>query len=236
MSDLPYRVVDVHDQGWFSNGAGMYTADWESRNGLPRLGYDDLRVQRGPLRPVEPISDEDEGRLTAALVGAGRLAAGSVLVALFRLFRGPDLPTMEERGQSMARRSAALVAGRAGSWESEAISSLAWGPGCDLADKPKRYDPATADLIEAMVWRWVTDPRRFTEVAETLASVFNRHTVNVGGWDKVADRYLIPGGRFSMAATEQVIGYLHGMSSSYEYRETGQGCSIADWEREATDA
>jgi hypothetical protein len=223
--EFPYRLVDCNDLGWWHNGDGRFCASDHFVSGLPPTPYATLITQRGPVRPVEPITDVDAQVLTTALVEAGPLAAGSVLVALFRLFRGPDLPTAPERSASMEDRARKLVAGRSGSWEADAIRSLAWGPGCDLADKPKRFHASTVEAIVDMVWQWVTDPLRFTEVAETLASEFDQVTRTAGGWDNVADRFLIPGSRFSLAATERIIGYLHG-SCTMAYRDTGRGSSI----------
>ncbi|MGW6696134.1 hypothetical protein ACWF62_20475, partial [Rhodococcus sp. NPDC054953] len=46
---------------------------------------EDLDAEHGPLRPVGPSDPADVATLCRALGDAGALAAGSVLVALYRL-------------------------------------------------------------------------------------------------------------------------------------------------------
>jgi len=194
--DVPYRVVDVDDQGWYLSGDGLYHADYDHRRGLGPLPYGDLAAQRGPLRPVLPVTDEDEAALVASLTAAGVKAAGSVAVALHSVF---DLHKMHRTR---------LLAGREGSWESAGLPYLAWEVGSRVAEKPSRFDPAAATLLAATIDRWVTDLERYTEVAETLAFIFGRVADAAGGWGQVADRYLQPGSRWAQTGAPQLYGYL----------------------------
>ncbi|SFO26805.1 hypothetical protein SAMN05216207_104044 [Pseudonocardia ammonioxydans] len=57
-------------------------------------------------------------------------------------------------------------------------------------DKVRRYDAATADDIAAVLVRWVSNPDRYTEVAETLAGLFGDFADEHGGWPAVADQWL----------------------------------------------
>lgn len=45
-----------------------------------------------------------------------------------------------------------------------------------------------------MIVRWVTDPKRFTEVAATLAETVSSYADANGGWKAIADQWLQPGG------------------------------------------
>ena len=195
----PHRVVDAHDQGWYLCGDGLYDADYGFKRGLEPLPYDQLAEQRSPLRPVLPVTDEDEAAIIAALTEAGPKAAGSVVVALYSAFRA----------QAEAHRpDSRLLAGREGSWESDGLPTLAWEIGSRVAEKPSRFHEPAAALIANLIDRWTTDPDRYTEVAETLAFIFGRVADAAGGWDKVADRYLQPGGRWAQNGAAQLYGYL----------------------------
>lgn len=199
----PHRVVDAQDQGWYLVGDGLYHADYGSIRGLEPLPYDQLAEQRGPLRPVLPVTDEDEAAIIAALTEAGPKAAGSLLAALYSLFLA------EARSAALdGRRADRLLAGREGSWESAGLPTLAWEMGSQVAEKPSRFHQMTVLRLTAVVDRWVTDPERYTEVAETLAAIFGQVADAAGGWDKVADRYLQPGGRWAQNGTERLYGYL----------------------------
>jgi hypothetical protein len=119
----PYRVVDASDQGWYLTGDGLYHADYGDKRGLEPLTLDELRAARGPLRPVEPVTDEDEALIVEALTETGERAAGSLLVALYSLFHA----------DAQAHRRDRLLAGREGSWESAGLPALAWEIGSRIA-------------------------------------------------------------------------------------------------------
>jgi len=210
-TSAPHRVVDIHDQGWYLTGDGLYHADYGSSRGLEPLTLDELTAQRGPWRPVEPVTDADEKLIVDALVEAGQKAAGSVLVALYALFRAEAKANPVGPGR--------LLSGREGSWESAGLRHLAWDVGSQIAEKPSRFHQMTSLRLVDVIERWVTDPERYTEVAETLAYIFGRFADAAGGWDKVADRHLQPGTRWSQNGAAQVYGYL---MSTAETLDTGR--------------
>ena len=107
-----------------------------------------------------------------------------------------------------------MMAGRAGSWEADLLISVVWiGNGLNLAKPTKamkdvgklraagpvrRVDKAARDAMAAIIWwRWVTNPERYTELAENLAAVVSRYAddrFGRDGWAKIADQWLQPGG------------------------------------------
>lgn len=207
-SAFPHRVVDAEDQGWYLCGDGLYHADYGTDRGLEPRPYDQLAGERGRLRPVLPVTDEDEVAIRAALTEAGTKAAASVAVGLYAVF---DLYKPHRRR---------LLAGREGSWESAGLPYIAWEIGSRIAEKAGggRVHAGAATCVAALIGQWVTDPDRYTEVAETLAFIFGQVADAAGGWDKVADRYLQPGGRWSQNGTKTLYGYL---MSTAETLDTG---------------
>ncbi|MER6253712.1 hypothetical protein ABT224_20380 [Streptomyces sp. NPDC001584] len=184
-SPLPYRVVDSRFQGWYRrSGDGLYDADSGHSRGLETTSYEDLAAARGPLRPVEPPTSEESAVVTTALAGAGRKAAASLLVAVFRLTEQDALARRTEGAQSW------LIAGREGSHESASLHRLAWSVGCDLDDKPARYDAAVVAELVRVISGWVSGPDRYVEVAANLADLFSNVADAADGWSAVADRYL----------------------------------------------
>jgi hypothetical protein len=225
---LPYRVVDWHNQGWHGGSdpvAGTrYTADYGWKRDLPDRTYPELIASRGPLRPVLPITDADAAQLRDLFTTAGRRTVTTLAAALEHVFH--ELRVSKEgatgaSGWDYAKLT--MTAGREGSWESEAlIQVVLFGNGLNLA-KPagvrprgllddiaarraagpsKRVDRDVRGALVAMFTRWVTEPGRYTEVAETLAwqvSQYCDDTAGPEGWRVVADQWLQPGG---MAITD----------------------------------
>ncbi|MER5649670.1 hypothetical protein [Streptosporangium sp. NPDC002524] len=185
----PYRVVDGRGDGWLSvkphteeDKALGVPVVYQGRPGQPNTTLEALTAERGPVRPVVLPSDDDDEALRQALTGAGRKAAGTLAAALYRVAckasdaagrRAPDL----------------LVAGRPGSWESASMRQLTWEIGSDI--KPKWVDAAALGVLEEILTRWVLSPDSFVEVAENLASVFGPVVDAAGGWEKVADQWLV---------------------------------------------
>lgn len=216
---LPYRVVDHDNQGWHGGPdaelGSRYVADYDFQRDLPNRTYEDLLATRGPLRPVKPISDEDSTQLRELFTTAGRRTVTTLAAALEQVLdriRRDHEAQGSGGGWEFARRT--LTAGREGSWESHALISVAvFGNGLNLA-KPRRGQdslditalrqagPSTrVDIdvrteLDAIITRWVTDPDRYTEVAETLAfeiSSYCDDTAGPDGWRHVADQWLQPG-------------------------------------------
>ncbi|MEV7512027.1 hypothetical protein AB0O57_29135 [Streptomyces sp. NPDC091201] len=184
-TDLPYRIVDGSFQGWYRlSGDGRYDADSGHRRGLETSTYEQLAATRGPLRPVEPPTAEESAAVKAALAGAGRKAVATLLVAVFRLTEQDAVARRTEGAQSW------LLAGREGSHESTSLHRLAWSVGCDLSEKPARYDAAAVTELVRVITGWVSGPGRYVEVAANLAGLFGDVADEAGGWAAVADRYL----------------------------------------------
>ncbi|MFH8295117.1 hypothetical protein [Streptomyces sp. NPDC018059] len=74
--------------------------------------------------------------------------------------------------------------------EAASLDRLAWGVGCDLAEKPKRYDAGTVEVLVRVIEGWVSGPDRYVEVAANLAWLFSGVADEAGGWAVVADQYL----------------------------------------------
>jgi hypothetical protein len=217
---VPYRVVDRENQGWHGGPddalGTRYTADYGFKRDLDDRTFEHVLATRGPVRPVEPNTDEDEGELRHLLRQAGRKAVATLAAALESVFH----QIREERGGLAAHDSydfakRTLMAGRDGSWESELLIELVvFGNGLNLAKaggggRPDdvatrraagpgpRVDAAVRDQLAHVLYRWVTNPDRYIEVAETLALVVSRYCDATGGsegWATVADQWLQPGG------------------------------------------
>ncbi|MCF1592404.1 hypothetical protein [Streptomyces muensis] len=210
----PYRVVDRECQGWYRrSGDGRYDADRGYNRDLETTAYEDLEAARGPLRPVEPPTDEECAAVKTALVNAGRKAAASLLVALYRLVYVDS--QLERTGGPRYR----VMAGREGSWETDLMVRLAWDIGADLAERPKRYDEAAVAELVRVVDIWIAGPGRYTEVAANLAWLFSSVADEAGGWAAVADRYLQPGDRFGHPehVVESVQRLLMSQSAHHEF-------------------
>lgn len=187
-----YRVVDRENQGWHptgSAGSEVYAADYGFQRDLADRPYAELAQTRGPLRPVLPVTDADEAELRDLFGQAGRKTVATLASALDAVWRRLADP---HAGRPFALARRALLAGREGSWESEVLIDIAlFGSGLT----PKRVNEGIRDLMAAVLWRWVTDPDRYTEVAETLAGIVSRYCDGQGeGWKAVADQWLQPGG------------------------------------------
>ena len=147
-------------------------------------------------------------RLFAA---AGRKTITTLAAAIETVFH----QLRQQRGRhddpfEFARRT--LIAGREGSWESAVlIEVMLFGNEMNLAPATRknrydttgrraagpmarRVDAAARDHMAGILHRWVSDPDRYTEVAETLASVVSAYCdTQPDGWRAVADQWLQPG-------------------------------------------
>jgi hypothetical protein len=165
-----------------------------------------IEAGRGPVRPVYAPSDQDELILRMTFINAGIRATGSLLVALYQLFREE---TLDRRAGGTAEPGLSrYLSGREGSWESQGLPTLAWEIGSRIEPKRSRWDQGTVRLIKDVLTGWVTHPDHYVEVAENLASVFGRAVTQLDGWDNAADRPLRPGGNMTQNGTELVYNYL----------------------------
>lgn len=191
----PHRLVDRENQGWYltSDGAGgfAYGADFGHRSGLENTDLTTLTRERGPWRPVEPITDADEALLRDAFTRAGRKTITTLAAALADVYH----QARERGGDSHDYGCRTLTAGRGGSWESAVLLQVAWF-GNDLRHgSGKRIDAGARQTFVEVLTRWTSDPERFTEVAETLAAVVSQYADErhgADGWRKVADQWLQP--------------------------------------------
>lgn len=220
MAEIMYRAVDRDNQGWHptrgADGEVVYAADYGFQRDLADRSLEQLAETRGPLRPVLPITEDDVAALRELFAVAGRKTVTTVAAALETVF----YHLREEKGgldnahgsYEYARRT--LMAGREGSWESELLHEVVlFGNGLNLATAKqagchewnvearraagpaRRVHGDVRAALAAMFGRWVTDPDRYTEVAETLAYVVSSYAdQQAGGWAGVADQWLMPGG------------------------------------------
>lgn len=191
--DRPYRVVDRDQRSWMltrgPDDADAYTADMHATY----LPLDRVRDEHGPVRPVLPITAGDRQALVELLASAKRKAVYTVAVAVYRTLNAlrEDHGGMTRPYESHEMSERQLRAGRPGSWEAHRLTDMAMWVG---HGKPSRIDQAAAAGIQAILYRWTTDPERFTEVAETLASVVSEYAdTTERGWAGVADQWLQPG-------------------------------------------
>jgi hypothetical protein len=195
VSEITYRAVDRDNQGWHpshgADGGTVYAADYGFERDLPDRPLDELAATRGPLRPVEPVTEFDVRLLRHDFGEAGRKTITTLAAALETVFHR----LCDERDSyQFARRT--LMAGREGSWESELlIDVVMFGSGLNHAANPsKRVNRVVQGNMAAMFWRWVVAPDRYTEVAETLASIVSSYCDDQdAGWKAVADQWLQPG-------------------------------------------
>lgn len=189
---LPDRLVDRDQRSWMltadRDGNNVYTADMHRTY----LTLDEVQAQHSPLRPVLPITGEDREHLRAVLAAAGRKAVTSLAAALYDTFRQlrEDHGGMDNPRGSYETAQRQLLAGRPGSWEAQSLLDLMLWSG---DGKASRIDPGARAELAAIIRRWITDPDRYTEVAETLAAVVSELADEQGGWKTVADQWLQPG-------------------------------------------
>lgn len=211
----PGRVVDPHGQGWYFTGTGKYEASFGSSRDLAGRTYDELVATRAPLRPVLPITDDDDARFRELFATARRRTVTTLAAALEQTFHQviSDAPQLGA-GESWQLAKRTMTAGREGSWESSVLIDII-GFGNDLNMAPprkgivddittrrargpgKRVHKDVRDAMAAILHRWVTDPARYTEVAETLAYLVSSYADGQteyphDGWRAVADQWLQP--------------------------------------------
>lgn len=202
--DRPYRIVDSRTKGWHIVGAYEdipegYVEDMTDQSN--RLTLNQVIEQHGPVRPVVPMPDADREELLEAFRDAGRRAAGSVIVGLWRLLK-EHLDAVWSppgtQGEPYENANRLLIAGREGSWEADLMRGLVWSAGVDLNDKARRLHEPTVETVKRVVGRWVTSPDYYVEVAEGLPGIFAEYLdedVNgqPRGWKGAADQWMQPG-------------------------------------------
>jgi hypothetical protein len=220
-NEEPDRVVDRHNYGWYrasdGRGGSVYCFDYHTR--IPN--YTTLVAARGPVRPVLPVEPDHVAELDRLLALAGRRAITSIAAAFESVFSSlrdaatelDDCALLEGDDEMNHHASfefalRTLKAGRPGSWESALIAEVVFA-GRDLqvdhdlskvgrrtarrtGDISRRVHRKARDQIAAIITGWVTNPERYTEVAETLACIVSRHADQYGleGWRMIADRRL----------------------------------------------
>lgn len=208
-ASLPSRVVDRDNQGWYTTADANGNVVYSSGRASPTCDYDTLQATRSPLRPVLPVTDDDVDRITELLAASGRRAITTLAAALEVVHhRAREHGWHERPAESADYGDATMTAGRSGSWESALLLDVIhFGNGLNLiSDAPdseehrasgpnRRVSVPHRDQLAEVFQRWVSDPQRYTEVAETLASIVSefcdsRHDAD--GWRAVADQWLQP--------------------------------------------
>lgn len=175
--DHPYRVADHYGEGWIRNGPNAtYTTHPCTK--LGNWTYEQIETERGPLRPVVPMGDDERAQLVHALVQAGVKATASLLVALHRTV----VKLLETNGSA-----AAVTAGRPGSWEAELLRHHVVWEGESI--KSARLDETAVDVAQGLLERWTTGPTQ-VELAEGLLYVLIEASEQAGGWNKIADQWV----------------------------------------------
>lgn len=210
-----YRVVDRENQGWHPvgtvEGPPLYAADYGFKRGLPNRSLDDVERIRGPIRPVLPITAEDSALIVETFDRIRRKSITTLAAAIEQVY----YDVRESAGGLAAPGSfdyavRTLLAGREGSWESELLKEVMYfGNSLNLAKSTRgaesiearraagpsrRVDVDGRRVLADMLTRWVSDPNRYTELAETLAGEVSEYCDEHGGWSAVADQWLQPGG------------------------------------------
>jgi hypothetical protein len=237
----PFRVVDRFDQGWHATG-DHYTGFIGMREGfLPEHTWDDLVAGRGPLRPVEPVTDDDAATMVTLFDEAGRKTITTLAAAIEWVFHdireqhgglnGPD-------SYQWAKRQ--MVAGRPGSWEAEALTDvMLFGNEMNLAKPPggpalpdadvegrraagpgRRVDAGVRQAMATVIRSWVANPDRYTEVPETLAHLVSSYAdekAGPDGWKTVADQWLQPGAQLASWAFPACYRLLYSTSAHYDH-------------------
>ncbi|WP_018807350.1 hypothetical protein [Salinispora arenicola] len=204
--EQPYRLVTQDGDSWM-----RMTDGYTDRTQQLTRSLEQLRAEY-TLRPVLPVTEQDVQTLRDAFTHAGRKTVTSLAAALELVFH--DL--RESRGglhapDSYRYADQTMIAGRPGSWESAVLKKvMLFGNGLNLvrlkgnptveqmraAGPHTRVDRQTRQTLAEVIHRWVTDPRRYTEVAETLAAVVSHYAdehYGADGWAKIADQWLQPG-------------------------------------------
>jgi hypothetical protein len=201
----PYRVVDRENYGWYqaSDGRGGFVYRIGYQTQIP--DYATVAATRGPVRPVLPADDADVDELDRLFALAGRKAVTSLAAAIETVFhnlREAAGGLNDRASYDFAMRT--LKAGRAGLWEAALLEEVVFF-GCDLnldykaskkgtpaamraAGPSRRVHREARDQMASVVTRWVTNPGRYTEVAETLAGIVSCYAdqLGPGGWRVIA--------------------------------------------------
>jgi hypothetical protein len=210
----PSRYVAADHHGWMPTRGpdGRYTYTIMHEEYLTEA---ELVERHGPLRPVVPLSKADVDALGAAFERAGRKAAYSVAVAVLRTIErcrddagGMDRP--DESHESSLRQ---IRAGRPRSWEAHRLTEMAsWSD----VEMTSRYDEPATQAIHEILYRWVTDPDGYVEVAENLAAITSRWADEHGGWQAFADQWLQPGA-LDKEGVFLTYSLLYSLSEHFDY-------------------
>jgi hypothetical protein len=191
--EFPYRVVDGRQAGWLhapdGEGDDLYKCfpalPKDRTAGLVETYWPLSRIVaiRGPIRPVVAPTEGEMEALRDALGGAGKKAVATAMVVLYELAKRCALAD-----RAIPDNGSRLVAGRPGSWESEAIRNLAWNVGADI--KTKRVDTVAMDACLHVLGGWLFDDKRYVELAETFDAVLGEVVDDLGGWFEATDQWI----------------------------------------------
>jgi hypothetical protein len=203
------RVVDGQNHGWLNvQGTDRYhgfdpSATATTDRFLSDRPLAEIEREFGKTRPVVLPSAADKDELRAAFAAAG----GKLVASLASALEQVHAEARERGGDSWGYAQRTMSAGRPGSWESEALTSIVvFGNGLNLwpydetgakaveemratGPDPECVDIAARDRMAAVLRRWVASDDSYVEVAENLADLVSRFaddTHGAGGWKKIA--------------------------------------------------
>lgn len=240
-----YRFVDTLNRGWLvANEDGTeYRCFDPSALGDDRMltwSRADIEREAGPIRPVEPYTDQDYNQMVTAFDQAGRKLIGSVASALEQVHseardRAGNGSWRNDTSKTANYAQRALIAGRPGSWESNVIMEVVWfGNELNLhphkqslsvehmrstGPNPKRVDLEARDAIADVLRSWTNSPDRYVEVAENLAglvSIFADEHHGEDGWKKIADQWLQPDARLRSDGFGPCYTLLYSVSAHFD--------------------
>ncbi|MGW1077354.1 hypothetical protein [Streptomyces sp. NPDC002537] len=141
-----------------------------------------LTAERGPLREIEPVPEDERHHLHRVVRAAGPKAVASVAFAVHRFL---------DRAERQWGFPAADVIG-AGSYWGSTLTFASWHPPIwnALAITEDRTDPAVVTAITEALPRWTTHPRIFREPGRPLTEITQHAVHGLGGWQQATDRAL----------------------------------------------
>jgi hypothetical protein len=202
------RYIDAAYASWISHPPHS-EARAADGVGFPRaLSLRDLETRFGPLRLVIPPTPFETSRLEAALRSAGRRALTTLAAALHDIERDFD------EAEPHRSHVNVLTLGEPGSWGSRCLTALVTRL---HGVAPSRIDAAARAEIRTVVLGWVRG-ETYTEVAGNLAQILGRVIDQTGGFEQVADRWVL-----AHPGAAQIRGWACSRSGQHESVPPNEG-------------
>lgn len=204
-------------RGWWltsgPDGHAGYVSTQSRRTETTPVSFEDLDAEHGPLRPVEPMDDEDRTRIADTLRQLGTKAVATLAAALGAVWEDALglYPPQERQKAQMA-----LIAGRPSSWEADALLEVTFLGRDLLYNGGRRIDTGALKTLREVLAAAVDDHGPHHELAETLAGIVSAVAdERDDGWASVADQWLRPGS-LAKADTATVYRLLYSRSPRFE--------------------